>query len=194
MSGHYDRQDALVDGWSATSASAYSPYYAGEARGWGLASNNSLSGYTSISSDHGNGVISADGGSGRWGTFIVSGNGNITLQVNYSLLLDLQRCTVDGGYSYADPDARIRLDNYSDSAYVFDNDDLNQQYFGIGTTSDNKSGTLKLTLAFADGETGKFSAAAYGGVSEVFAVPEAFSLALLLFGLVGLAGVKRKIR
>jgi hypothetical protein len=133
----------------------------------------------------------------RWVYFDVKGDGKITLTANYYLSQQIGVNTVND-YAYADSEVWLSLKNKSTGRYEEDWIWIESELGNaVGETKDdNKSGELKISIDYKDGQYGYMWMGAYSKVKvkteAPSPVPEPASLFLFGFGLACLAGYSRK--
>lgn len=179
----------LLEGWVDTSAKASVP------NAWGAAWTTDWEVGEEVYADTAHqGVFSALSlaVAGRGGYFEAVGDGTLTASVDYSLEQVLTT-EVIGDYAVGLAVAWLDLRNYNTRESDDDGDDIQGlAYYDAGPSFfdffDSKSGTLTVSLAFSDGDTGEF-VAAVENIAGVQSIPAPGAALLGIIGL-GVAGVK----
>jgi hypothetical protein len=186
-SGYTDDSSSSWDNLSSWAVVGFSPDYS-TGHGW---TSGSEVGESVFASSNTSGVYgSAYAYAGRWGDFTVTGSGNITFSIDYSLTENLFTSGL-GDYSVGNARAGLYLGNNDGYGLAEESNLYNEVYNGM-TDSWSQNGTFNITLNFDDSDTGYFEAYVYNA-AEV-AVPEPSTLFLLGSGLIGLAafGCRRR--
>ena len=125
------------------------------------------------------------------GTFTVSGNGTITLEVPYSLNVNLIAANLSE-YASAVAEAFAVL-SISAGPRTSAREQISQLVNGAVFYNEKRSGTLSLSLQFTDGQKGTFMTLAHTEGSA-YSVPEPSTLLLIGGGIAGLMLQRRRNR
>ncbi len=121
--------------------------------------------------------------------FSITGSGNVLIEIDYVLEIDL---VADAGQdSYGLSSAWLRLLNGTTAVDIQVDDISENAITGTDTSLENLAGTFSIEIYFNDGDTGYFDT---GIVTEarMDVVPEPISASLLLLGAGGLLLVRRR--
>ena len=180
-----------ADHWDDVSALATVAESAGSAEARADATQSALLAFTKASSL--NGPYEANAAAMRSGSFTVSGDGEISISVNYTLTQDLDASGISDsaeGFSFAG----LFLYHADDPEVAGDNDFMLNFLAGTGSFTDFRSGTLLASLLFEDGDSGSFDVIASGYSKAAAAVPEPSMFVVFGAGLAGLGFLRINLR
>lgn len=193
------------DNWSndnylmyQAATSDYNLYGLAEAR---TQSSSNLYAESSVLSDSLSGSYNLKSTAQWWVTFHVIGNGNMSVGIQYSLASSLVSDLGDEAYGWSLAYAQIM--NYGSFPIASgqtqshrETESIGSNLKNVGSYSNSLAGWLYTDINFIDGDYGAFNIwaqAGYWASSPIQETPEPATMLLLSLGLMGLAGVRRKL-